>query len=455
MMLPEMFQNRMRDILSDADFEGFLQSMADQQLQSIRLNPSKPNPDIFETENVIPWERDACYLTNKHSFIRDPAWHSGSYYVQEASSMLAGAVLKELIAPGRPIAALDLCGAPGGKSTHLLSILPENSCLLSNETDRKRYSILQENLVKWGSANILVSNSNTNIFSRTDAAFDLIVVDAPCSGEGMMRKDDQAITHWNEKNVFSCHTRQKEILKNVARSVKPGGILFYSTCTFNKEENEQIGDWLIDEYGFTPIEIEINSSWGLVKRNGIKSQVYVCYPHLVNGEGFAFQLFRIPEHTNRSTVTLRQTRKYTSITTPGFISEVIDQRKAFTLNQHDSGDIYMSVDLNDTASLLRELFGIPQIPGIRVGQFKGKDFIPDHGLALSTLLKEDLPHVDLTLDQSLSYLKGAALEVAPEYTLEKGWFLVKYKQHILGWAKRVSGRVNNYYPKNIRIRQNL
>ncbi|GAB3814418.1 hypothetical protein GCM10028895_07510 [Pontibacter rugosus] len=229
--------------------------------------------------------------TRTSFFTLDPLLHAGAYYVQEASSMFLEQALKQSIDLDESLHVLDLCGAPGGKSTHLASLISKDSLLVANEVIRSRASILAENVTKWGSGNVLVTSNDPREFSRLPDFFDVMVIDAPCSGEGMFRKDHAAVGEWSEENVNLCAQRQQRILMDVWDALKPGGLLIYSTCTWNEKENEENIAWLAAQEGVESIKLEVQPEWGIIptQLNGLEG--YRFYPHRVQGEGFLWLLY--------------------------------------------------------------------------------------------------------------------------------------------------------------------
>ena len=236
---------------------------------SIRMNPNKVAQQ--ELKPSIPWTQYGYYLTDRPSFTLDPTFHAGKYYVQEASSMFLEQAFIQAANGTTHLNVLDLCAAPGGKSTHLLSLMDQNSLLVSNEVIQSRSAILSENLQKWGHSNVVVTNNDPKDFQRLPGFFDVIVVDAPCSGEGLFRKDPGAMKEWSEDSVALCSKRQRRILSDVWPALKTGGILIYSTCTYNSEENEENLRWLQQEYEVESIPLKMKAEWGIitVKDNSI------------------------------------------------------------------------------------------------------------------------------------------------------------------------------------------
>ena len=230
-----------------------------EQLVSVHLNVEKPimhngkwlteKADIpFEFADKVPWAPDAYYLKSRPSFTMDPLFHAGAYYVQEASGMFVSFALKQIADPHQKLKVLDLCAAPGGKSTLIQSLISSESLLLSNEVIKTRVPVLTQNMTKWGRANGIVSNNDPSHFKRIPGFFDIILIDAPCSGSGLYRKDPEAASSWSTELVKLCSQRQQRILSDVWDCLKEDGFLIYSTCSYSKEENEDVVDFLFNQY---------------------------------------------------------------------------------------------------------------------------------------------------------------------------------------------------------------
>ncbi|MCB0643981.1 MAG: RsmB/NOP family class I SAM-dependent RNA methyltransferase, partial [Phaeodactylibacter sp.] len=286
--LPVDFMQQMQSALGTA-WPDFLEALEQPPPVSIRLNPGKPGSP-YDTAPAIPWHPDGRYLEERPIFTLDPLFHAGAYYVQEASSMLIAAALQQVLNFDRPLKALDLCGAPGGKSTLLASLLPPGSLLLANEVIASRSKILRENLTKWGQTNTFWSQHDSKDFQPLQGYFDLILIDAPCSGEGLFRKTPDATQEWSLDHVQHCSLRQKRILGDAYQLLAPGGILLYSTCTYNEAENSANAHWL-EAQGLSFQSLTFPSEWGIAEQE----RGYQCYPHRVKGEGFFFAVFRAPE----------------------------------------------------------------------------------------------------------------------------------------------------------------
>jgi len=418
-----------------------------EQLTSVRINPFKPS-NLFKSEEQVPWCENGRYLKERPSFTADPLFHAGCYYVQEASSMFLEQVLKHAADLSENLRVLDLCAAPGGKSTLISSLLNKNSLLLANEIIKTRVPVLCDNLSKWGTENTYVSNNDPKDFKRLEGYFDVIVADAPCSGSGMFRKDPAAINEWSESAVELCSQRQKRILADVYPALKQNGTLIYSTCSYSKQENEEISDWLCEEFDLSPIQIPLKPEWGIIETLSDKHKCfgYRFYPHKVKGEGFFIAAFR----KNQVTVSPHIKRaKENSVNAK--IEDLI--RRWFK----PSEDIRI-INLND------EYFAIParheadlqylqsnlylKKSGVRIGKIMGKDLVPNHELAISLIAGSELPKLNLTREQSIAYLKRDELRIE---TGIRGWAMMCFEGHPMGWAKILDNRLNNYFPKEIRI----
>ena len=266
---------------------------------SVRLNKRKPGAEFSEGEPVA-WCKSGIYLKERPEFIFDPLIHAGAYYVQDASSMIYETITERLLQKferenfliNPEYRILDMCAAPGGKTTAMINALPDNSFVTANEYVGKRIGALKENIAKWGFQNVTVTNKDSSYFAKEGENYDIVAVDAPCSGEGMMRKEEMARIQWSESLVKQCAALQKEILANAVKSLKPGGFLIYSTCTFNREENEENAKYIVEELGLEPIDPDFNEDWGIGR--GIKTDlpVYRFMPHKTRGEGLFAAVFR-------------------------------------------------------------------------------------------------------------------------------------------------------------------
>jgi len=290
---PSDFIRRIRDQFP-ATADDFVEALNFDARVSIRLNKQKF--DSIPELPTVPWSNQAYFLEQRPVFALDPLWHAGAYYVQEASSMFLEQAFQQIQTDGSKM-VLDLCAAPGGKSTHLNSLINDKDLLVSNEVIRSRVPILIENLSKWGHSNFMVSNSDARQFGDLGPLFDVLVIDAPCSGEGLFRRDPEAAKEWSLENANLCSVRQRRILAESWPCLKQGGYLIYSTCTFNPAENEENLNWLRSQGGFESVRIPLQEEWNVneIDNNGIYG--YRFLPHKVKGEGFFLSILKKTEQT--------------------------------------------------------------------------------------------------------------------------------------------------------------
>ncbi|MBR5747739.1 MAG: hypothetical protein IKY01_03020 [Prevotella sp.] len=290
MQLPEDFIRETRQLMGSERFSRYIEAFDEEAPVSIRLNPQKRGEWREIRGEIIPWCLEGYYLEGRPQFTFDPLFHAGCYYVQEAASMFITHILRNIChlpSDISPLSVLDMCAAPGGKSTAMLSVLPEESTLVSNEPIPTRAQILLENITKWGAKNCIVTNNYPRDFRKAKARFDLILCDVPCSGEGMFRKDPATIGEWSLQNVEKCWRLQREIVADAWECLNPGGILVYSTCTFNTKENEENERWIMEEYDAEPITIPTEPSWGITGSllEGFDAPVYRFIPGITRSEG--------------------------------------------------------------------------------------------------------------------------------------------------------------------------
>ncbi|MCS6794448.1 MAG: methyltransferase domain-containing protein [Raineya sp.] len=448
-LLPSAFLERISDFLPENQ-DKFLSSLSESPIVSLRLNPFKKlNHLPFSPMCAVAWCEDGYYLSQRPSFTENPLFWAGAFYVQEASSMFLEQIFKHITSQN-PLKILDLSAAPGGKSTHLLSLMNENSLLVSNEIIKNRAEILAENLARWGSKNYVVTQSNPESLGKLENFFDIILVDAPCSGEGMFRKDSTAIAEWSEANVLFCAKRQKEILANILPALAPSGYLIYSTCTFNRKENEENLHWLCENFNLQSVQIPIATEWNIVEVQEKGRFAYRFFPHLLRGEGFFVACLR-------KKVSPVQIGKYKKD-----LFQELDKNQKNVVQQWVVGEnqeffsyqnqVFMLNPLHRTwISQLASYAYIKQV-ALKVGEFKGKDFIPSAELALSSCVSQNISRIELSTKEALQFLSKQELNL----TLgEKGWYLATHQNLGLGWLKNLGGRVNNYYPSEWRIRKTI
>ena len=446
--LPLAFKSAMKTLFSD-EADSFFEALDSQPPVSIRYNPTK---SVAPKLDEIPWTKTGEYLPVRPVFTLDPAYHTGAYYVQEASSMLIQNALDQLdFSEHKHLTILDLCAAPGGKSTLLAQQFPDNSLLVCNEIIKSRAPILKENLTRWGYPNVVVTSVDSSVFANAPALFDIILVDAPCSGEGMFRKDPAARNEWSENNVQLCAARQKKILSAIETALKPGGILLFSTCTYNDSENIDNVNWLTNDFDFESLKLDFKPEFGVteIQKNNVFG--YQCYPHKVKGEGFFLSVLKkngTSSDENSANVKLKHL-------------QALDKKELSIVSQFiDNQDIeYLKNPINEifaiaknnilSLSILEKITKVQYIS--HIGEVKGKDFIPGHFLAMSAFIKHHFESIELTKNEALHFLKKE--NILLEAT--QGWYRMTYEGNGLGWAKVLPNRINNYLPKDWRIRMEI
>ncbi len=413
MTLPSDFIEMMRSLLGK-DTDDFLLAMQNPPVCAVRLNSRKQGA-TFPDAVPVKWCETGLYLPQRPIFTLDPLLHAGAYYVQDASSMIYREVTSRLLnvlgngEAKPPVCVLDMCAAPGGKTTAIIDAIPDGSKVVTNEYVAKRAAILRENLTKWGYPNVIVTNRDTSFFSNSGNQFDIVAVDAPCSGEGMMRKDEDALAQWSPKLINDCAMLQREILANAAQCVKPGGFLIYSTCTFNHIENEENAQYICDELNLEPFNPDFPEEWGIPRGINTNLPVYRFMPHKTRGEGLFLAVFRKPGEWSPSHI-------------PASINQSNNNRQ-----NHPKGS-------NRNLSVKGKIEDVPEIEEILSVHFDRSKY----------------PEAYLSKEQAISYLRREAITLSPD--VPKGIVIVTYKGLPLGATKNIGSRANNLYPKNWRIR---
>jgi 16S rRNA C967 or C1407 C5-methylase (RsmB/RsmF family)/NOL1/NOP2/fmu family ribosome biogenesis protein len=444
-MFPDAFRQRIRQ-QQYLNEEELLHELENPSPVAIRINRRKwiKNPQYSDS---VPWCKDGFYLEKRPSFTFDPLFHTGCYYTQEASGMFIEQVYKQTIGEAKDLRILDLCGAPGGKATHLSALIGDKGYLVANEVIRSRASVLAENLTKWGLSNAIVTQSDPSAFSRLPGFFDIMLVDAPCSGEGMFR-DKVAADEWSEGNAAMCCDRQKRILTDAWPALKQNGILIYSTCTFNPDENEKNIKWFTENREAETVRLYISEYKGITEIDHEGIFGYGFYPGRIKGEGLFISVLRkkTNERVNRNLKPQGRERKPRK--------EEIDIVASLANFREDSiiriTDDLVSIpcDNND----FEQLSGLLKIikPGTKICTLKKKNFIPSHELAMSVYLRKSSYYtLNLSRDEALSYLSRESLQVAGA---PPGWSLAACEGVNLGFLNNVGSRINNYYPVKWRIR---
>jgi len=452
MQLPPEFVVGISSLLKD-ETEPFLASLRKDAPTSIRLNPAKAarnSMEFSEPVDPVAWSQWGYILHNRPAFTFDPLFHAGYYYVQEAASMFIEHMVRNVI--DKPAICLDLCAAPGGKSLALLSSLPDGSLLVSNEIVRQRSNILAETIIKSGIPDVVVTNNTPADIGRLRSFFDLIVVDAPCSGEGMFRKDETAIREWSPANVKMCAARQKEIVRDAWPSLKPGGILVYSTCTYNLNEDEDNALWFASELGADFVEIPIEPEWNISPSFDERVIGYRFFPHKTSGEGFFAAVLR--KSVNESSESRRDHRpakkkSFIPLKDDSLVRPMLKSSERFGFFQMNRSVVALPTGHVDEMPYLTESFKVA-VAGIEMGQQKGKDFVPSPALALSVFLDEtSFTRCEVSLSDAVAYLRGEAIHLAD---VPLGIVLLTCKNEPIGFVKNIGNRANNLYPNEWRIR---
>ena len=465
MELPSLFVESMRSLLGPDDYPSFETALAAEVPASVRVNENKADSESFLKGAAVPWCPGGRYLDRRPTFTFDPLFHAGCYYVQEASSMFLSQALRHYL-PEEAVVALDLCAAPGGKSTLMRSLLPADSLLVTNEVMKNRVQILAENMTKWGHPDVVVTNSDPSAFGALSGVFDVLLTDVPCSGEGMFRKDQVAVDEWSPANVELCWQRQRRILADVWPALKPGGLLVYSTCTFNTLENEENIRWICQELGAEVLPVAVEDGWKITGNllPGADFPVYRFLPHRTQGEGLFLAVLRKNEDDAFDCLAgggRRPAKKEGKGKKKGgsqnsmkdFLSKAatwLDDAGSYTLQA--VGDEVVAVPTAH-ANLIEQLRGALRVvqAGVSIGSVKGKDLIPAHALAMSRLCRRDaFVTCEVDYEQAIAYLRKEAIVLPAD--VERGYVLLTYQQVPLGFVKHLGNRANNLYPQEWRIR---
>lgn len=409
---------------------------------SIRLNPAKSFNPFLEISTPVPWTPHGFYLSQRPSFTFDPLFHAGCYYVQEASSMFLEQVLKQTVDLSKPISVLDLCAAPGGKSTHLQSLLSAESLLVSNEVIKGRAGILKDNIIKWGSANVVVTQNDPQDFSKLENYFDVIVVDAPCSGSGLFRRDADAVQEWSENNVTHCSLRQQRILADVWPALKENGVLIYATCSFSIEEDEANVKWMKKNFNATSIELNVPAQWNIIASGG----GYRFWPHLLKGEGFFIAAIRKQDGSEYSPIKHKRSIVKPTKQEMTSIANWIQTEQLSFIKNNQTVYAWPEIFVDEMSIMLQQLKII--YSGVLAGELLRDKFIPAHALAMSSFVSNNIKKISLHKEQAIAYLQRKDFTCN---TNEKSWVLASYHEKQLGWMNILPNRINNYYPKELRI----
>lgn len=496
MNLPPEHIQTLKANLGD-EYDDFVRAYETTGPTSIRINPLKWKGDdslvaldSARSDNArILWCENGYYLQERPSFTHDPLFHAGCYYVQEASSQFLSHVAKIVFRKEAPLKVLDLCAAPGGKSTLLATELSHDSLLVSNEVIRTRAHILAENISKWGKANVVVTNSDPENFSKLNGFFDVIVIDAPCSGEGLFRRDPELTKEWSPENVNLCSSRQRRIVLDIWSSLKEGGLIVYSTCTFNKQENEENLAWLRTQVEFESVKLEVPEEWSVIETKTAsyslppsttlsltnepeakalsdraepradeeKSRAdepetiygYRFYPHRIKGEGFFISVLRKTEAQEVSSSKEKVLFTSTPSKEKNEVASWLHGADKFDFIRR--GDHILAVPKIHTESIHKLTRALNCVQyGIPVAD-TGKGMKPLHELAISNHLnKETFHQTELSREDALKFLAKEDVKIVSSH---KGISLMMFEGMPLGWMNLLGNRANNLYPKEWRIRR--
>ena len=501
-VLPKGFEEMVRGVIGDGEWDAFVEALSDEPSVSVRVNGQRSTVDSqqsidgqlfiakgsktfgstfnsqlfiakgsktfgstlnsqlsilnsqFSTLNsqlsTVKWCEHGRYLSERPKFTYDPMFHAGAYYVQEASSMFVWQALIQLV--DKDAVVLDMCAAPGGKSTAIAQYLSEEGFLVSNEYVPQRAHVLVENITKWGAPNCVVTNNAPRHFEKLKSRFDAILVDAPCSGEGMFRKDERAREEWSPANVEMCVERQREILESAWHVLKPGGVLIYSTCTFNSHENEEQVQWLIDEMEAEYLPIKIGEDWMITETE----RGYRFLPHKTRGEGLFMAAVRKQGGIENGELRIenscskkRSDKKAKSSTFNSQLSTLNLLKGDYVVVESEGRYYAVQKERVDFVEECRKVLNVLSF-GVQMYEQKGKDLIPQAALALSRVYKRGAyPEVELSYDEAISFLRKEAIVLADA---PRGFVLVTYGGLPLGWVKNIGNRCNNLYPEFWRIR---
>ncbi len=422
---------------------------------SLRKNPLKTPPALpAPEEGSVPWCETGVYLSSRPRFTHDPLLHAGCYYVQEASSMFVERAYRKIEEDFTPRRVLDLCAAPGGKSTLWRSLLPDGALLVANEPVRLRAQILAENLAKWGHPDVVCTMSYPEEFAPLAGFFDVVAADVPCSGEGMFRKDPAARTEWSEEAVAACAVRQREIVAAVWPALRSGGYLVYSTCTFNREEDEDNVRFICRELGAECVAVDTDPAWGVtgdVTGGGLPVARFL--PSHTTGEGLFVALLR--KTADQPEPRVKRTKKAAAkAPRPKGVAEaarLVAPSADFDIMPDADGTLIavrrgLSDDVRRVCATVR-----PLTAGVALVAEKGRKLVPQHALALSTCRAKDaFPEVELGLEDALRYLRREVLTLPAG--VPRGYVVVTYCGHAIGFANNLGARANNMYPAEWRVR---
>ena len=439
--LPEAFIEQLQSLLPD-EWKALAEAITTTEPSvAVRVNVAR-GVGVPEGARRVPWCEQGFYLADRPSFTFDTDWHAGRYYVQDASSMFIAHVIKHLV--HGPVRYLDLCAAPGGKTTAAIQALPPRSLVVANEIVPPRARVLADNVIRWGHPRCVVTSNAPAQIGKLTHFFDVIAADVPCSGEGMMRKDDEAVAQWSPALVEQCAQRQREILTDAWAALRPGGLLIYSTCTYNRQENEEIADFIVNQLGATSLEIPIEPSWNIHPAIGSECHCYRFMPHRVDGEGLFMAAFSKDGNNPRQDIRVKdKSAKKCDETVKNWLSVPND----YIIDQQ--GDLVIAVpqDVSREVAALRSTLNVLHA-GVELATVMGRKTVPHQALAMSLARAENtFSTCEVDYAMALRYLRGESITIdAP-----RGYVLIAHQGAVLGFANNLGNRANNLYPKSQRI----
>lgn len=441
MNLPEGFITQLQGLLPQ-EWESLTNAITTSEPSvAVRVNNAR-GVGVPACARQVPWCEQGFYLENRPQFTFDTDWHAGRYYVQDASSMFIAHVIGSLI--HEPVRYLDLCAAPGGKTTAAIQALPQRSLVVANEIVPPRARVLADNVIRWGHPRSVVTSNAPAQVGKLTHFFDVVAADVPCSGEGMMRKDDEAVAQWSPALVEQCAQRQREILADVWPALRPGGLLIYSTCTYNRQENEEMADFIVRELGATSLEVPVEPSWNIHPAIGSDCHGYRFMPHRVDGEGLFMAVFRKDGEGPRQDIRIKEknTKKADEIG-----KNWLSGSDEYVIGQQGDLSIAVPMDIRNEVTALRASLNVLHA-GVELATVMGRKTVPHHALAMSVDRDEKaFPVCEVDYPAALRYLRGESIMLDGP----RGYVLVAHRGAVLGFANNLGNRANNLYPKPQRI----
>lgn len=441
MNLPEAFIEQLRDLLP-GEWQALVNAITTSEPSvAVRVNDAC-GAVVPVAARRVPWCQQGFYLDGRPAFTYDTDWHAGRYYVQDASSMFIAHVIRHFI--HEPVRYLDLCAAPGGKTTAAIQALPPRSLVVANEIVPPRARVLADNVIRWGNPRCVVTSNAPAQMGRLSRFFDVIAADVPCSGEGMMRKDDEAVSQWSPTLVEQCAQRQREILSDAWSALRPGGLLIYSTCTYNRQENEEIAHFIVHELGATSLEVPVEPSWNIHPAIGSDCHGYRFMPQRVDGEGLFMAVFRKDGDAPRE---LPRIKEKTSKKADEMGKNWLSCPDEYLVGLQGDLSIAVPKDISGEVAALRASLSVLHA-GVELATVMGRKTVPHHALAMSTARSADaFPVCEIDYQTALRYLRGESISVDGP----RGHVLIAHHGTVLGFANNLGNRANNLYPKSQRI----